>query len=99
MQYSICDLVYTKITCFFSRVGVTQRAIHEALGKVFNAMKEKEQELIGIVKESVAQKKAALSDCETKLTETVTKYNEVMNHTSRHVKYVLTVYYQAHILC
>ena len=56
---------------------MTQRAIHEALGRVFNAMKEKEQELIGIVKESVAQKKAALSDCETKIAETVTKYNSV----------------------
>ncbi|XP_072039249.1 uncharacterized protein [Amphiura filiformis] len=64
-----------------TRVGVTQRAIHDALGKVFNAMKEKEQELIGIVKESVAQKKASLSDCETKIAETVTKYNEIMKET------------------
>ena len=73
----ILYIILKDVALFDYRIGVTQRAIHEALGRVFNAMKEKEQELIGIVKESVAQKKAALSDCETKITETVTKYNGV----------------------
>ena len=74
---SFLYIIVKDVALFDYRIGVTQRAIHEALGRVFNAMKEKEQELIGIVKESVAQKKAALSDCETKITETVTKYNGV----------------------
>ena len=73
------DPLFNKFLILFllPRISVTQRAIHEALGKVFTAMKDKEQELLGIVKESVAQKKAALSDCENKIADRVTKYSEV----------------------